>query len=265
MQAIEANGASFHVAVDGPPGGPALVFSNSLGTDLRIWDPVLPLLPAGLRVLRYDKRGHGLSDCPEGPWTIGTHVADLAAIMDACGIRGAAVCGLSVGGLIAQGLAAERPELVGGLILCDTAAKIGTEAMWNDRIARVEAEGVAAIAEGILERWFTPAFREGDPSFPLWRNMLVRTPAAGYAGTCRAIRDADLTEATRGLGVPCLAICGSQDGPTPPDLVRATAELTPGGRFAEIPDCGHIPCVERPGAFAALLAGFLSETGLARP
>ena len=265
MQAITVEGATLHVAYNGPKDGPALVFSNSLGTDFRIWDPLLPLLPTGLRIVRYDKRGHGLSDCPGQPWGMGDHVADLAGLLDVLEIRGAVVCGLSVGGMIAQGLAAERPDLVGALILCDTGAKIGNPEMWGARIAAVmkggEEGGIEALADTILERWFTRRFRAGDPAFPLWRNMLTRTTAAGYAGTCAAIRDTDLVESTSRLRLPCLAVCGAEDGATPPDLVRETASLIPGSRFELTRRAGHLPCIEQPAALGRLIAAFLKETG----
>lgn len=261
MQAITVNGAALHVRSEGPEDAPALVFANSLGTDLRVWDPLVPHVAPRLRLVRYDKRGHGLSDCPQGGWSIETLAADLVELMDALGIRAAAVCGLSVGGMIAQALAAARPDLVRALILADTAARIGPAEMWDARIATVEAEGIAAIADGVLERWLTPRFRSADPAFPLWRNMLVRTPATGYAATCAAIRDADLTESTRRLRLPCLAVAGAEDGATAPDLVRATADLIPGSRFEVIPEAGHLPPVEQPAALGRLITDFLRETG----
>lgn len=261
MQTVTLGSVVHHIAESGDPQGRPLVFANSLGTDLRVWDAVLPLLPAGLRVLRFDKRGHGLSDCPPGPWTIADLADDLAGILDARGIRDAAVVGLSVGGLVAQALAARRPDLVRLLVLSNTAARIGTTETWNERIATVEARGIAPIADAVLERWFTPGFRARPGSLAPWRNMLTRTPAAGYAATCAAIRDADLTGSTRRLTVPTLALVGDADGATPPDLVRATAALIPGARFEIIADAGHIPGVEQPEAYARLLTGFLTENG----
>ncbi|MEM6943463.1 MAG: 3-oxoadipate enol-lactonase [Pseudomonadota bacterium] len=262
MQVVRVGEVSLHLRDEGPRDGPALAFSNSLGTDFRTWDMLLPLLPAGLRVIRYDKRGHGLSDCPDspgGPWRIEDHVADLEALLDTLGVRKAVICGLSVGGLIAQGLAARRPNLVRAVILCDTGAKIGTDAMWNDRIAKVEAGGIEAIAEGVLERWFTKRFRDEDPGFPLWRSMLVRTPKEGYLRTATAIRDTDYTERTRALSLPALAICGSEDGATPPALVKGTARLIEGCRYEEIADAGHLPCIEQPEVMAGLIGDFLRE------
>ena len=259
MQAMRVNGVTLHWRSDGPEDGPALVFSNSLGTDLRIWDPLLPHLPEGWRLIRYDKRGHGLSDLPDGEWGMGDHVADLMGLLDGLGVTDVVVCGLSVGGLVAQGLAAERPDLVRVVILCDTAAKIGDPALWDDRIRTARENGIGAMADAVMERWFTPAFRRDRADFPLYRNMLTRTTPGGYAGTCAAIRDTDLRESTGRLTLPCLAVCGDQDGATPPDLVRETASLIPGSRFELIRGAGHIPCVEQPEALGALITDFLAE------
>ncbi|CAN5606741.1 3-oxoadipate enol-lactonase [soil metagenome] len=260
MQAVTVAGRQIHIAEAGDRSGLPLVFANSLGTDLRVWDLILPHLPAGLRLIRYDKRGHGLSDAGAGAFSIADLADDLAGILDTLAVRQAVICGLSVGGMIAQSLAARRPDLVRGLILCATAAKIGTAAMWDERIRAVEAGGIAALSGPVLERWFSARFRAEAPSLALWRNMLERTPADAYAATCAAIREADLTESTRALDLPVLAIAGEEDGSTPPDLVRATADLVPGARFALIRGAGHLPCVEAPAATARQIADFLKET-----
>ncbi|WP_139812187.1 alpha/beta fold hydrolase, partial [Ensifer aridi] len=164
-------------------------------------------------------------------------------------VKRAIVCGLSVGGLIAQSLYQRRPDLVRALVLCDTAHKIGTAEMWDARIAAIKAHGIEAIADGVLERWFTPAFRRPENvAFVGYRNMLIRQPVAGYLGTCAAIRNADYTDAAGKIAVPVLCVVGDQDGSTPPDLVRETAALIAGARFEVIRDAGHIPCVEQPEA-----------------
>jgi 3-oxoadipate enol-lactonase len=261
MQVVTQSGHAHHLVDGGDPAGAPLVFANALGTDLRVWDAVLRHLPPGVRVLRYDKRGHGLSDAPPPPWSIADLADDLGRIMDARGIAGAAVCGLSVGGMIAQSLAVRRPDLVRALILCDTAARIGDAATWNARIRAVEDGGIAAVAGPILERWFSARFRAENPTLALWRNMLTRTLAAGYVTLCAAIRDADLTAATGGLRLPTLALAGDEDGSTPPELVRATAALIPGARFEIVRGAGHLPCVERPEAVAGLIGDFLKEAG----
>lgn len=261
MQTIRRDQVTLHIRDDGPRDGRVLLFANSLGTDLRVWDLLLPLLPGGLRIVRFDKRGHGLSDAPPAPYALDTLVNDAAAICDALSLRDITFVGLSIGGLIGQGLAAARPDLLRALVLMDTAARIGTAEMWQARIAAVQKDGIAAMADAILERWFTPGFRAADPGFALWRNMLIRTSVAGYAGCCAAIAGADLTATTRALRLPVLALAGDQDGSTPPDLVRATADLC-GAAFHLVPDAGHIPCVEQPVVTARLLADFLQRTAV---
>lgn len=262
MRMIRLGEVTLHYAETGPADGPALVFANSLGTDFRLWDDVLPLLPAGLRVIRYDKRGHGLSSCPAGEWGMADLVADAARLLDALRVRESVFVGLSIGGMIAQGLAAERPDLVRAMVLACTAAKIGTPQMWQQRVDAVRAGGIEALADAVLERWFSRAFRTGAPeALEGWRNMLVRTPADGYAACCAAIAETELHESTSRLRLPTLAIAGTEDGATPPDLVRETAELIPGARFALIRGAGHMPCVEAPETFAAELGGFLRGVG----
>lgn len=253
------NGVALHYRIDGPDDGAPVVFSNSLGTDFRIWDDVVTALP-DCRVLRYDKRGHGLSDDPDDGWSMPELVGDIAALMDHVGMAEACVVGLSVGGLIAQGLAAERPDLVRIMMLCDTAARIGNDDMWNARIAAVKEGGIAALADGILERWFAKGFF-AHKDFPMWRNMLVRTTDQGYARVCAAIRDTDLLESTARLRLPTLAVVGSEDGATPPDLVRETADLIRGSVFRIFRGAGHLPCVEKPAEFAEALRGFLKAQG----
>jgi 3-oxoadipate enol-lactonase len=263
MQAIEVNGVRLHHAVTGDPDGIPVVFANSLGTDFRIWDRLLPLLPRGLWVVRYDMRGHGLSDAPEGGYYMGDLVGDAAGLMDALGVRDAVFVGLSIGGVVAQGLAAQRPDLVRAAVLSNTAAKIGTEASWQERIAAVRAGGVDAVADRVLEMWFTRRFRAERPDeLALWRHMLTRTPLAGYVGCCAALAGTDLRESTAGLRLPVLAVAGDEDGSTPPDLVRETAASIPGARFELIRGAGHIPCVEAPEALARLIGDFLREQGV---
>ncbi len=254
--ACSVGGVALHFEDRGE--GPALVFSNSLGTDFRVWDPLLPYLPHGWRHLRYDKRGHGLSSLPDGPWTIADHAADLAGLMEARRVSQAVVCGLSVGGLIAQHLAATRPDLVRALILCDTGAKIGTAEMWNTRMATIRDGGLEAILEANMQRWFTAGFRSDPARLAPWNAMVSRTPVEGYLRTAEAIRDCDLRASTARLRLPTLCAVGAEDGSTPPDLMRATADLIPGSRCEVIDEAGHIPCVEQPARLGALISAFLA-------
>lgn len=270
MRVAKVNGVHIHFAESGEgpadkggEGTPTLVFSNSLGTDFRVWDRVAARLAGRFRLIFYDKRGHGLSEAPAGPYQIADHVGDLAGLLDELGVRGAVICGLSVGGMIAQGLAAARPDLVRALVLCDTAHRIGPPASWAQRIDAIRAGGIDALAEPILERWFSAAFRAARPAEVAgWRAMLTRTPVEGYLGTCAAIRDADLTEQAKAIAVPTLCLCGAEDGATPPALVRSLAELIAGARFTEIEGAGHLPCVEAPERVVAAMTDFLKEAAL---
>jgi 3-oxoadipate enol-lactonase len=253
-----------HYEDEGPAGAPAVVFANSLGTDLRIWDRVALVLGAGLRLVRYDLRGHGLSEAPTAPYTLDDHVGDLAALMDARGVKNTLIVGLSVGGMIAMALAERRPDLVRALVLSDTAHKIGTREMWEARISAVRHSGMAAIADQMMQRWFAAEFRASRPADLIgYRNMLIRMPVEGYAGTCASIRDADLTDAASRLALPVLCLVGAEDQATPPDLVRSLAALLPGASFDIIPEAGHLPCVEQPDIMAKHIAAFAKEAAFA--
>ncbi|WP_306154076.1 3-oxoadipate enol-lactonase [Roseovarius sp. MMSF_3281] len=251
---------ALHYREDGAPQGAPLVFANSLGTDLRLWDDVLPHLPEGLRIIRYDMRGHGLSDCPKGPYSMGTLVRDAERLLDHLRIRDCVFVGLSIGGMVAQGLAVKRLDLMRAMVLSNTAAKIGQPEIWAKRIAAVEQGGVAALSGATLERWFPRAF-QATPEIKAWRHMLERTPAQGYAGCAAAIAGTDFYTPTSGLRLPTLGIAGSEDGSTPPDLVRETVNLVPGARFHLMRKAGHLPCVDQPKAYAEVLTDFLRETG----
>ena len=263
MQFTQVNGVTLHYQLIGAPEGkPAMVFINSLGTDFRIWRDVLVRLAGDVAVVTYDKRGHGFSDVGEAPYSMDDHIGDLEALMDMLKLQNAVICGLSVGGLIAQGLYQRRPDLVRALILCDTGHKIGTTELWNTRIEAIEKGGIESIADPILERWFSGKFRTEEPeALAGYRNMLCRTPAEGYTGTAAAIRDTDYTEQARLIGVPTLCVVGEEDGATPPDLVGELARLIPGARYQPIPGAGHLPCIEQPVVLTDAIRAFLDLLG----
>lgn len=254
MQVLTRPWGAMHYRTDGT--GPAVLFANSLGTDLRLWDAVLPLLP-GIRAIRFDKRGHGLS--ARGPQDgIDGFADDAAALIEAVADGPVVFVGLSIGGMIGQALARRRPDLLRALVLSNTAARMGTPEAWAARIDAVRAGGIDAIGDAVMDRWFAPDFR-ATPALALWRNMLVRTDAEGYMAACAAIAAADLTADAAGLALPVLALAGDRDGASPPDLVRGTAALIPGAAFHVIPGAGHLPCVETPAAWAAHVAPFLMD------
>jgi 3-oxoadipate enol-lactonase len=227
---------------------------------MRLWDPILPMLPEGLRIIRYDKRGHGLSSCPPAPYSMGALITDVERLLDFLGVRQCVFVGLSIGGMIGQGLATKRLDLVRAMVLSNTAAKIGNPDMWAERIATVEKDGIESLADAVMERWFAADFR-ARPELELWRNMLVRGEDAGYAGCCAAISGTDFYTPTASLRLPLLGIAGSEDGSTPPDLVRETIDLVPGSKFHLIRKAGHLPCVEQPREYAGVLSDFLKGVG----
>lgn len=259
MQFLKVDDAVLHYQViGGPENGPVLVFANALGTDFRIWRDVIVRLVGKFTILTYDKRGHGLSETGEGAVTIARHAEDLAAIMDHVGLGSAIICGLSVGGLIAQQLYIDRRDLVSALILCDTVAKLGNAESWNQRIATVEANGIAGLSASVMPNWFTAAFRAGrSEELAGYRAMLERQSPTGYMATCAAIRDADLREKARQIGVPAICIVGDEDGSTSVETVAGLAKSIPGSRFEIISGAGHLPCVETPERLADIILVFI--------
>jgi len=255
MRFTQANGLVIHFSDQGRRDGPPLVFINSLGCDFRIWTEVAEILAPEFRIVLYDKRGHGLSDSGPNEADMADYARDLAALLDIVGVGRAAIVGLSIGGLIAQELYRERPELFASLVLCDTAAKIGTDASWDQRIGEVERGGVARIADSVLERWFTADFRASrSAELRGMRAMLTRTPVEGYLAACGALKRADLRPYAGRIEAPTLCLVGDEDGSTPVSLVKETAALIPGSRFEIIEGAGHLPCVEKPKVVAGLIA-----------
>ena len=260
MLIADLDGLKTHYRDDGDPHGRAVVFANSLGTDLRLWDKVVDRLPKSLRLIRYDMRGHGLTDVLDPPYSMGALISDAEALIDHLGVKNCVFVGLSIGGLIAQGLAVKRMDLVRAMVLSNTAAKIGTVQTWQTRIDTVASDGFDSIADTVMEMWFGKEFRR-TPELSAWRAMLSRQPIKGYVGCCAAIAGTDFYTTTASLTLPTLAIAGSEDGSTPPDLVRETAELIKGSKFHLIRGAGHVPCVDKPEEYAETLTTFLKEIG----
>ncbi len=260
MQFATVNGVTIHYDTRGRPTGMPLVLVNSLGTDLRLWDEVAPLIDPGFYVIRHDKRGHGLSDCPPGPYTLRDHVADLGGLLDHLGVEAMVLVGVSVGGQIALRFAADAPGRIRALVLCDTGAVIGTRQSWAERIAAVQAQGLGPLSESILARWFGPDFAGRRPAlFRGYANMLSRTSPAGYAATCAALSEADLRPVLGTILAPSLVLCGDQDTVTPPAQGEALAAALPRARFAAIPGAGHLPPAEQPQRLAAAINAFWQE------
>ncbi|HKP25864.1 MAG TPA: 3-oxoadipate enol-lactonase [Dongiaceae bacterium] len=247
-----------HFRDENPGKDRTFVFVNALGTDLRIWDEVVADYAGNFRILRYDLRGQGLSDAPPAPYSIDDHVADLAALLEGREIHGAIVVGMSVGGMIALALAAAHPELVRLLVLCDTAHRIGTPELWSARIEAVRANGLASIADAVLERWLSIEFRHAHPAdLAGYRNMLTRNPAEGYIGTCATLRDTDLTSVAAEVTQSTLCLVGEADQATPPALVESLSALIPNATYKTIPNGGHLPCIEQPGSLSLRIESFV--------
>jgi 3-oxoadipate enol-lactonase len=262
MDFARINGVLLHYRLVGPADAPVVALANSLGTDARIWDGVIERLSRRYRVLSYDKRGHGLSDTPPGDYSLDDHVDDLLGLLDHLEIDRLALAGVSVGGLIAQGLALRSPQRLVALVLCDTAPKVGDTAGWNGRIDTVRNQGLDAIAEMVMDRWFSPDFQQQrQEELAGWRNLFLRSDPVGYAATCATLRDTDLTKQIGAIALPTLVVAGEADRSTPVDLVRTCAESIAGARFEILPGVGHIPSIEQPAALAALMTNFLEEVG----
>jgi 3-oxoadipate enol-lactonase len=257
MPFAQGQGARIHYEIEGPEDGPVLLLSNSLGTDLGMWSPQIPSLAARYRVLRYDSRGHGRSEAPEGPYTIDMLGQDAVAVLDAAGVERALFCGLSKGGMVGQWLGVNAPDRVGRLVLANTAAFIGAPEVWNQRIETVRAQGMAAIVPGVIDRWFTKPFQERAPdSVARIRDMLLATDPEGYAACCAAVRDMDQRQTIGAIRVPTLVIAGRHDLATSPEQGRLIADTIPGARFLEL-DAAHLSNIEAEAAFTRALLEFL--------
>lgn len=259
MHFARINGLLIHYRLSGPSDAPVVVLVNSLGTDARIWDGVIDRLSGQYRVLSYDKRGHGLSDTPSGDYALRDHIDDLVGLLDHLGFDQVFLAGVSVGGLIAQGFALQVPGRLRGLVLCNTAPRMGDAAMWANRIQTVRDSGMASLADAVMERWFSPHYREHyAEDLAGWRNLFLRSGPDGYAATCATLRDTDLSEAIGSIALPTLIVAGEVDLAAPVDLVRNCTRIA-GSRFEILPATGHIPSIERPERLAALMLSFFKE------
>jgi len=244
---------------DGPADAPVLLLSNSLGTALEMWDPQMPAFVERFRVLRYDMRGHGRSAVPPGPYSIADLGRDVLALLDANRIDRVRFCGLSMGGMTGMWLGCNAPDRLEKLVLCNTSAQLGTPEQWNIRISLVENEGMKGVAEGVIERWFTPEFRKREPqAVDKVRRMLLETPPAGYAACCAAIRDQDQREAICAVPVPTLVVAGARDPATPPEHSRIIASKIPGARVVEL-EAAHLSNIEARDRFTASVLEFLAD------
>jgi 3-oxoadipate enol-lactonase len=257
MPFVQAGDLRVRYELAGPAGAPVVVLAHSLGSDLSMWGPQLPALEGAFRVLRYDGRGHGQTTVRPEPCTIAELGGDLLRLLDALAVERVHYCGLSIGGLIGMWLGAHAPERVARLVLSNTAARIGTVESWNARIETVRRDGMGAIAPTIVERWFTPAFRERSPGVVAAAlHTLANTPVEGYVACCVAIREADAMGELGTISTPTLVVAGSHDPATTPADGRLLAERISKAEYVELA-ASHLSNLEAPERFNAELARFL--------
>jgi len=258
MPILKSGEARILYVLEGQSGSSALVFSNSLGADCSMWEPQAAAYRKKLRVLRYDTRGHGQSPPTPGPYLIELLARDVIAMLDAMDLDRVHFCGLSMGGMIGMWLALNAPERLNKLVLSNTAAKIGTAEGWNARIEAVQKNGMKSLASAILERWFTPAFRQKAPeTMANILKMLEETNPDGYVACCAAVRDFDCREQLKKIRAPTLVIAGAHDSATPPADGRFLAQQIPAARYVEL-NAAHLSNIEAQDQFNNELSAFLN-------
>ena len=258
MPLIDSHHAQIHYALEGQAVKPVLVLSNSLGTDFSMWDPQVAEFVKSFRVLRYDTRGHGRSPVTPGPYSIGQLAEDVLGLADALKMDRFHFCGLSMGGMVGMWLAVNAPQRLLKLVLCSTAAKIGTPEMWNTRIDTVRKQGMKPVAAATIERWFSPAFRAKNPAtVASIQKMLEAAHPEGYAACCAAVRDFDFREQLQRIRTSTLVISGTYDPATPPADGRFLTDHIQGARYVEL-NAAHLSNVEDPDRFTREVSTFLN-------
>ncbi len=257
MPDINADGCAIHVEAEGPRHAPVLMLSNSLGTDLHMWDEQVAPFTRHFRLVRYDRRGHGKSGVPKGPYSMERLGRDVLAILDGLGIEKINWCGLSMGGMVGQWLGANAANRIDKLILSNTACYYPDKSIWAERIKFLRTNGIPAVADATMERWFTKDFRERAPAaIARMKEMFVKTDLEGYIGCCEAIRDMDHRPLLSKIKAPTLVIAGRRDAGTPLDLNEFIRDHIPGAELAVL-EAAHIANVEQPQAYADAVLGFL--------
>jgi 3-oxoadipate enol-lactonase len=256
---VKANGVTINYQIDGPERAPWLIFSNSLATNLAMWDEQAGELGRSFRVLRYDQRGHGASEAPPGRYPFDLLIADAVALMDALGISRAHFAGLSMGGATALGLAEQHPQRLDRVIVCDSPCQSTpvSAQQWEERILVAQKEGMEALVEPTVGRWFPPeVIAAKPPHVDKVRQMIRSTPVNGFIGCAAALADHNYAAAAATVSRPVLFIAGEKDGVTPAAMRKLAAAL-PGSRYAELPGAGHISNMDQPLAFTEVVQEFL--------
>ena len=248
--------------LSGPKNAAVVMLSHSLGSNLHMWDPQLTALEAAFQVLRYDTRGHGASDVPDGAYTLDQLVADAVALLDALGIKRVNFTGLSMGGMIAQGIALKHAGRLDRLVLCDTSAFMPAEAqpIVQERIDAARKEGLPALVDSTLARWFTPPYlQKQGPGVEMIRNIFLTSPVTGYIGCTEAIRRLNYIGDLARIKHPTLVMVGQDDPGTPVAAAQAIHERIAGSRLVVIPSASHLSNIEQAGVFNSNLVGFISQ------
>jgi 3-oxoadipate enol-lactonase len=256
---LQVNGTDLHVRIDGPDGAPWLVLSNSLGAALDMWDPQVVACSRDFRLLRYDTRGHGGSAVPPGPYTLDQLGSDVVGLLDAMGIARAHFCGLSMGGATGMWLATHASQRIDRLVLCNTTPWLGPPAGMNERIATIRRDGLAALVEGVIQRWFTAdTITRHAATVERIRQTLLTTSVAGYVGCCEALRDMDQRAELARIAAPTLVIAGTFDPAPTPTAAREWASTIPNARFVELP-AAHLSNIGAATAFNDAVLAFLGK------
>jgi 3-oxoadipate enol-lactonase len=257
MPAINADGCPINVEVEGPQGAPVLMLSNSLGTTLHMWDAQVAPFTQHFRLVRYDRRGHGKSGVPKGPYTMERLGRDVLAVLDGLGVKKINWCGLSMGGMVGQWLGANAPERVERLVLTNTSSFFPDKNGWNERLKLVEEKGIAAFAAPNMARWFTKGFLEREPQKVAGiQAMFAATPLEGYLACGAAVRDMDQRDLLPRIKAPTLVIAGKHDGATPPEANEYISSHIPGAKFALV-DAAHLSNIEQSEAYTKAVLAFL--------
>jgi 3-oxoadipate enol-lactonase len=257
MPMIDADGCPIYVELAGSDSAPALILSNSLGTNLHMWDDQAPELAKHFRLIRYDRRGHGKSGSPPGPYSMARFGRDVLAILDALKIKKTSWCGLSMGGMVGQWLGANAPERIDRLILSNTNFYYADNGPWNDRIKFVKEKGLGDLVGPNMERWFTKEFRARAPqTIARMTQMFLATNPVGYIASVEAIRDMDFRNSNPRITAPTLVIVGKQDPATPPSAGEAIMAQIKGAKLAAL-DAAHISNMEQPKLYTETMLNFL--------
>jgi len=259
---VQVNGIDVAYALSGPDGAPAVMLSHSLGSSAVMWAPQLAALAQRYRVLCYDTRGHGGSSAPPGAYSLDLLGDDAVALMDGLGLEQVHWVGLSMGGMIGQNLVLRTPERLASLTLCDTTAQIPPEgqAMWDDRITAAREEGMAALAESTMQRWFTPDYLRGAPqAIDDIRAQFLDTPVDGFIGCCAALKELDYLDRLAEIRLPTLVVVGADDPSTPVAASEAIQGRIDGAELVVLPSASHLANVEQPEAFTAAVLDFLDR------